>query len=242
MKRVLDFTKKPTFSEDKEENDSSEEETPFSEEEDIHEDTYEDDWVEKENNSDKDKSKKKNVGYSAFMDFNNKIMFPESGLLLNDVIEMVMAFSIAFGLTSEGRKYLIEMLKVCAGPEFKYLRLTDYLLNKHFDPPASKIKYFFYCQKCQKKIVHSSSKAGITNIKKICSNCDEEITVSLDNKHVFLSIDFKYQMKILLNDKQVRECITKKIEPETAMECDTDKSITDIHDSQLYKKSKQIAS
>lgn len=89
------------------------------------------------------RSKKDNSSFSSFIEFNNKIMFLQSGLLLNDVIEMVMIFSIAFGLTSEGQSYLIEMLKICAGPEFQYLQLSDYVLNKHFDPPSNKIKYYF---------------------------------------------------------------------------------------------------
>lgn len=55
---------------------------------------------------------------------------------------MVMAFSITFGLISEGQSYLIEMLKICAGPEFQYLQLSDYVLNKHFDPHSDKIKYY----------------------------------------------------------------------------------------------------
>lgn len=210
-------------------NSSAEESLP-SDDEDLRSDnTMNEDNVNPENV----KSKRSDFSFSSFMEFNNKIMFPESGLLLNDVIEMVMAFSIAFGLTSEGQSYLIEMLKICAGPEFQYFQISDYVFNKHYDPPSDKIKYYFYCGKCEKQIVHSSTKENITSKKEICSNCKAETTVSLGSETFFLSVDFKYQIEILLHDKKVRDCIINKLESEIVTKCDS--SIRNIHDGQLYK-------
>ena len=223
--------------------DSFGEETPFFEEEILfsEENSFAEDNMDEDNvNADNLNNQKCDSCFSSFMDFNNKIMFRESGLLLNDVIEMVMAFSISFGLTLEGRNYLIEMLKLCAGPEFKYFQITDYLLRKQYNPPDDKIKYFFYCGKCEKKILYSSTKSGIKDMPKTCSNCEEETTLSLSCKTVFLSIDFKYQMKILLHYKKIRDSIVEMLESETRIECDTVSSITDIHDGQLYKQVKKL--
>lgn len=129
------------------------------------------------------------------MELNNKIMFPQSGLLLNDVIEMVVAFNVAFGLTSEGRSYLIEMLKICAGSEFEYLQLSDYALNKHFNP-SDKIKYYFYCNNCKKEVIHSSTKEGIKKQKKKALIVKQKAPLVLVATHIFylliLSTRWKY--------------------------------------------------
>lgn len=235
--QILDLTKERIFS-----NDMNRHSYESSLEKSLllgYEDLYEDYTMNEDNvNSNNFQSKKGDFSLSSFMEFNNKVMFPQSGLLLNDVIEMVMAFSIAFGLTSEGQNYLIEMLKICAGDEFKYLQLSDYVLNKLFHPPSDKTKYYFYCEKCEKQVVHSSTKEGIKNQKKKCINCESEIIVSLSSNAYFLSVDFKYQMEILLHDKKVRDCIINKLESETVTECDN--SIRDIQDGQLYKAVHQL--
>lgn len=84
-----------------------------------------------------------------------------------------------------------------------------------------------------KKVVHSSTKESIRNKKGKCSNCKAETTISLSSETFFLSVDFKYQMEILLHDIKVHDCIINKLESETVTECDS--SIRDIYDGQLYK-------
>lgn len=60
----------------------------------------------------------------------SKIMFKESKLTVNDVVHMVLAYTIKFGVTTEGRLQLIELLKVCAGSEFQYMKISDRNLDK----------------------------------------------------------------------------------------------------------------
>ena len=59
-------------------------------------------------------NQKYDFSFSSFMEFNTKIMFRESGLPLNDVIEMVMGFSISFGHTFKFISYNL-ILKLKSG-------------------------------------------------------------------------------------------------------------------------------
>lgn len=169
----------------------------------------------------------------TYLDINNLLMFPQSGLNVNEVVEMLSGFFIQFGLTENARIKLFEIIKILAGPNFQNLNISNYLLNQMIDPPESKIIYHFYCQACESQIVYSSVKSKIKNSKQICEKCEAVNIISLDNSKYFLSIDFQYQMQLLLKDKTISECIFKEVTGNCRQ--NNDRNIKDIHDSRLYR-------
>ncbi|XP_043472761.1 uncharacterized protein LOC122505314 [Leptopilina heterotoma] len=123
-----------------------------------------------------------------------KVMFEKSGLTINDVMEMVVGFSIRFGSTNQQREWLLEMLKVCAGSSFKDVKLSNYKVSKLCNTPSDKIVYHFYCDNYEKKdsVLYSGFKKEVKGQRKICSKCDKEHSIVLSNTNFFLSIDLEY--------------------------------------------------
>ena len=58
----------------------------------------------------------------------DRIMFEKSGQTVRDVIEMIVAYSLRFGDSNEARNMLIEMFKICVGPEFENVKFSNYKL------------------------------------------------------------------------------------------------------------------
>lgn len=104
---------------------------------------------------------------STFPD-GDKVMFVESKITVNNVVEMVVAYGVKYGLTQKARESLIEMLKIFAGPNFKDYKISNYKLAQVFNAPSDKISYHFYCHHCPKKdkLLHSSYKQDIKGQKK----------------------------------------------------------------------------
>ena len=73
----------------------------------------------------------------------DRIMFKKSGQTVRDVIEMIVAYSLKFGDSIEARNMLIEMFKICAGPEFENVNFSNYKLAQVFDPPSDKTTFHF---------------------------------------------------------------------------------------------------
>lgn len=53
----------------------------------------------------------------------DRVMFEKSKTTVNDVVEMVVAYCLRYGISHEGRTMLLEMLKICAGQDFQNLRV-----------------------------------------------------------------------------------------------------------------------
>lgn len=180
---------------------------------------------------------KKKVGRpsSSFVSFNDQIMFSQSGILFSDVMEMISAFTIAYGLTSRARIHLTNMIQICAGEEFQYMKISNHTIDKISEPPADKIIYNFYCETCKQSILNSSSKKGINNQKKVCSHCGEESIISLSNKHLFVTVDLEYKIKLMLQHKEFRDNLNNN-----KIESNCENVIKDIHDAKLYKDCKKL--
>lgn len=168
------------------------------------------------------------------------IMFEKSGMTVNDVAEMIVAYSVKFGTTQRGRKFLIEMIKICAGPQFKDLKLSNYKISKVLDPPIDKINYHFYCDICTKKekLLYSCIKTGIKEQKVICDNCKNENAISLSNQNFFLSIDLQYQLQLLFQNKEVVDAFLLK--NNDLIETSSEHVIRDTFDGILHKKTIEL--
>lgn len=156
------------------------------------------------------------------------VTFEQSGTTVNDLLEMVAAYCLRFGDSPKGRSMLIEMLKICAGPKFKNFNLPNYKLSKTFDPPPNTISYHIYCNKCLKKVVHSSSKQKIKGQKSICEKCKSEFMIKLNNPNYFLINNLEYQLRTLFENKEI---LPHFIDNSTKETCQIDT----IGDYSIYK-------
>lgn len=173
---------------------------------------------------------------SSFLKFHNMLMFPQSGLQVNDVIEILMGYFTQFGLTEEARLKLIDIIKILAGPLFKDLNMSNYILNKAMNAPSETIVFHYYCQECEKVIVHSSIKSNIKGQNKVCQQCLSKNKINLSNNNYFLTVNLEYQLNLLLKDEEIRNYLLNAAKGITKAKETT--AITDIQDSKLYKKTK----
>lgn len=65
----------------------------------------------------KDIRKEINVTGNERLLIGSRIMFPISNIRIENVLEMIVAFSTRYSVTLEGRSKLFEMFKICSGPE-----------------------------------------------------------------------------------------------------------------------------
>ncbi|KAJ8687362.1 hypothetical protein QAD02_023156 [Eretmocerus hayati] len=136
------------------------------------------------------------------------VMFESAGLSVKDVIVMVQTLAVRFQLSDEASLKFMQLFKLCAGPKMKDINLSKYLIAQVFHAQNSeKITYVYYCQECRKRIIlvkpqRKSSKKEIT-----CESCAKKNELSASSPNYFISIDFKYQLEILLRNEQFLEMI-----------------------------------
>lgn len=114
-------------------------------------------------------------------------------------------------MVEKARKKLVSLIKILAGPFFKNLNLSNYFINKTLNPSEENITFHYYCQECKKEIIHSCVKSAVNHQKKIWKNCNSSNKVSLSNPNYFLSMNFEYQIKLMLQDKNIRTYIYDKV-------------------------------
>ena len=134
----------------------------------------------------------------------SRIMFPESGLKISEVILMIFGFTVRFSLSYKGRRELINLVKVLAGPKFDNWSISDYYLSTIFDPPDEIIQYHFYCAVCCLPLEASTSKKKFKNHETICVKCLNHYKLSMNSPDYYISIDIKYQLRTLLNEDLLR--------------------------------------
>lgn len=161
------------------------------------------------------------------------IMFPASGLSVGDVITMVAEHCLRYNISNEGRKSIMELLKICAGPVFHNINVSNYRFTKQFDPSDDKINYHFYCTSCNSKL-YSTTKQQFAANKKLCESCKREHNISLLSKNMFVSIDLRYQIDLVLQDTNVRKALIQKMNARNIRR--EDGCITDISDGELYRE------
>lgn len=157
-------------------------------------------------------SERDNVDHDDNECFDDIIMFKESNFTVQSVMTMVMAFSLRFKLSDIGRSEMINMIKLLAGPKFKEINISKYILNKAFDPPDEKIIYHYFCHNCTKTITYSTSRKNFCNKKITCNFCKTILDISLKSTNYFMSIDLSYQLKMLFSCADIKHDIFNYLE------------------------------
>lgn len=167
-------------------------------------------------------------------DVNYTIMFEKSGQTVTDIMEMIVAFSLKFGVSHEARHELLEILKICAGPGFQDLKISDYKLSQIFDPPSETINFHFYCNSCTTKIF-SSKKKDIKNQNMLCPSCSARHSISLSNPYIFLTVDLEYQLQLLINNDELANYFNPQYENFISANVNN-VNLKDVHDSTLHRE------
>lgn len=161
-------------------------------------------------------------------------MFETSQLTVRDVMTLIMAFSLRFKLSDIGREYLIDMIKLLAGPASKKINISKYRFQQTFYPPEDKIIYHYYCDICNKKIIYSGSHGNITRKNVTCLNCSTQTEININSKNYFMSIDLTYQLKMLFKNQDIKKEILQFQDSINGNK--SKESVGDIYDSEQYQK------
>lgn len=178
----------------------------------------------------------------AFTDNYNRIMFEKSGQTVKDVMEMIFAYSLRFGSSNEARKALLEMLKICAGPEFKDFSVSNNKFSEVFDPPCDKIKIHFYCNKCLDKVLFLSTKKEMKNQMILCDSCNIKQWISLSNPNSFVTVDLEYQIRLLIENEELAKFFNPRSKDFYIINISDDNMLRDVHNSKLHKQMFQSSS
>lgn len=161
-----------------------------------------------------------------------RVVFPNSGLNVKDVLQMHQDFSLRFGLTDGAKEHLMELLNICAGPNYR-INTSKYKLSQLFNPPDNATIYHFYCSSCYKE-VHRSTKKTFKKHSVLCDTCKNNLKLSFGDSPYFLSFDLEYIFKLLLSNDDVKKALLKGIK-ERNLEA-TSESIQDVKDGTLCKE------
>ena len=161
-----------------------------------------------------------------------RIMFPSSNLTVCNVVLMLKAYAIAFGITREQKIALINLIKCCAGPEFSTWNFSPYKLDKYIPPPRDNIKKHYFCEDCNESLVEML----VSEKKKIsiqCNRCKKLHKITNANENYFIYFDIQYQLQTLLNKKDIQQSMFDFTQESCRSK---DNVITDITDSELYQQ------
>ncbi|CAL1672806.1 unnamed protein product [Lasius platythorax] len=163
------------------------------------------------------------------------IMFEAAGLSISQVFIMIQALCLRYHHSDESRHALLNLVKILAGPKFSHINITKYTMSKRYNPPANKILYVFYCTQCYSLLLNPLSKDHIGHNKSAtCGQCEERYQISTNSSNYFLSINVKYQIRALLEDKNIREIVMNNLANVNTRSQETN-NISDVYDSHLYK-------
>lgn len=164
------------------------------------------------------------------------MMFAAANLKVHDVMTMIRAFELRHGLTLTARQDLLQLIKILAGPAFEEWNVSNYNISKMYDPPADKIVYTFYCSSCNIILIEPIVSCDFTNCNAVCQRCKENYFLSTACSNYFTTIDMRYQLETLFKDKNIVDSLLNNVSQIRRNLCNDDDSISDIYDSQLYKK------
>lgn len=163
----------------------------------------------------------------------NLILFPQSDLTVRDVMGMIRGFSLRFGLSLEARLALINLLKLCAGPDFDNLRLSNYLITRMFETEETKLTFCFYCPSCKKTLISTHNKK--MNIPQgLCDKCGSPCNLSTLKGKYILMVDLKYQIEKLFQLNVVKNQLVNLNARENHHNV-INNVITDVQSGSLYK-------
>lgn len=98
-------------------------------------------------------------------------MFKERDMGVKDGTLMITGFSLKCGISNDGRQDLrIEMFKLCAGPRYHNMRISNYNFDNIFESP----------------------KETIRKQEVMCDNCNKNYKICLSNDINFFTIYLKH--------------------------------------------------
>lgn len=177
------------------------------------------------------------VECSSFKRMSHVIMFPEAQLSTRDVSIMVIAYSIRYISTFEGRDSLFEMCKIFAGEKFKDWNTSKFVMSQLYDPPSEVIKLCFICTECCNPLLPPISKKYFKKCHVKCK-CGKEYDLTTQSPNYVISIDIKYQLEILLKDEEIKCALLKGIRDVKERDNGSG-NIRDVYDGELYKKAQR---
>ncbi|XP_043466329.1 uncharacterized protein LOC122501120 [Leptopilina heterotoma] len=164
----------------------------------------------------------------------NRIMFSQSNLTVRDVVAMTRGFSLRFGLSYQARLELTNLLKLCAGPDFDSLNLSNHKMSRMFEPPEKSITFSFYCPACKKVLISKQNKKSQAIPEGLRDKCGSQYNLSTKKGKYMLMVDLKYQIEQLLKLNDVKTFLIDRHRRQNPVN-DIDGSITDVQDGTLYK-------
>lgn len=144
---------------------------------------------------------------------------------------MVVAYSIKFGITNEGRSNFIDLLKIYAGPSFQYMKISDGLMDKMIDIPPEAMNLHFYCMQCF-KLLKSTENLRTPTSRMLCKNCHTWNDISLSKPNFFMQIDLKYQIELLFKRDIIKKSLLMSLEKRKNR---TDDSVRDVNDGKMLE-------
>ena len=133
-----------------------------------------------------------------------RIMFPASNLTISDVMLMLKAITIKFGMPRIQKIALINFTKYLAGPEYNTFNLSPYKLDKYIAPPKDNVKKRYFCEECNESLLEmlvSEKKTIVTQ----CCICKKSFKITSMSENYFVYFDIKYQLQMLLNKKNIQQ-------------------------------------
>lgn len=170
-----------------------------------------------------------NFNYIGGDKFGSQIIFQKAELSVNDVMNMIIGFSLRFGLSYEAREKMAELIMCLAGPEYSDIKLTNYRMNKALKVPDTVIQQYFYCKNCNDEIF--VKEPGVKEAA--CSKCKPAVINKLnaDSPCRFSSLDIQYQVEILLQEKGVLQHILNE---NSKINNRNEKTYSSVRDGSLY--------
>ena len=152
------------------------------------------------------------------------------------MVGMVRGFSLRSSLNLKARLALLNLLKLCAGPDFDNLDLSNYVISCMFETPDDNLSFCFYYTACKKVLLSTHKKKSI-NPEGPCHNCVSRCDLSTAKGKYILMVDLKYQIERLFLLSDVKTALLELYRGENHLRF-MDNSITDSQDGSLYKKLK----
>ncbi|KAJ8670907.1 hypothetical protein QAD02_002166 [Eretmocerus hayati] len=169
----------------------------------------------------------------------HKVMFESSGITVGDVILMIKACSLRFAIPREGQLRMGEMMKVCAGPEFETLSLSEYFMDKYVPTNNDQLDYHYYRTSCSKAVVYSTNaqkKIPTETFRCPEESCQSPNLVSVKSQNYFTSVSMEYQIKRILSNEILLNDIIRNIESRKNPSQIDGSSFKDVHDGSLNKQ------
>ncbi|XP_051173434.1 uncharacterized protein LOC127289509 [Leptopilina boulardi] len=146
---------------------------------------------------------------------------------------MTRGFSLRFGLSLEGRLALVNLLKLCAGPDFDNLNLSNYLISRVFEPEEKKLTFCFYCPECKANLISTHNKK-MNNPDGLCDKCGSRCNLSTMKGKYILMVDLKYQIEKLFKLDDVKTALLDLHRGQNRVISENN-VIRDFQDGSLYK-------